>query len=44
MARCHHQCSGHELNLGKLQEMVRDGKTWYAIVPEVTKSQTRLGD
>ena len=32
------------MNLGKLQEMVRDWEAWYAAVHGVTKSQTRLGD
>ena len=32
------------MNLGKLQEMVRDREAWYAAVHGVTKSQTRLGD
>ena len=32
------------MNLGKLQEMVRDGEAWRAAVHEVTKSQTQLGD
>ena len=29
-----------DMNLGKLQEMVRDRETWYAAVHEVTESQT----
>ena len=33
-----------DVNLGKLWEMVRDRDTWFAVVQEVTKSQTRLGD
>ena len=33
-----------DMNLGKLQEMVRDGEAWRAAVHEVTKSQTQLGD
>ena len=33
-----------DMNLGKLQEMVRDGEAWHAAVHRVTKSQTRLGD
>ena len=32
------------LNLGKLQEMVRDREAWHAAVHGVTKSQTGLGD
>ena len=32
------------MNLGKLQEMVRDREAWYAPVHEVTKSWTQLGD
>ena len=33
-----------EINLGKLQEMVRDREAWHAAVHEVAKSQTGLGD
>ena len=44
MAGWHHRWRGHELNLGKLQEMVRDSEAWCAIVPGVTKSWRRLGD
>ena len=33
-----------DMNLGKLQEMVRDREVWCAAVHEVTKSQTRLKD
>ena len=33
-----------EMNLGKLQEMVRDREAWCAVVHGVTKSQTRLGN
>ena len=33
-----------EMNLGKLQEMVRDREAWRAAVHGVEKSQTRLGD
>ena len=33
-----------DMNLGKLQEMVRDREAWRAAVHGVTKSQTRLGD
>ena len=32
------------MNLGKLQEMVRDRKAWDAAVNGVTKSQTQLDD
>ena len=32
------------MNLGKLQEMVRDREAWRAAVHGVAKSQTRLGD
>ena len=32
------------MNLGKLQEMVRDREAWGAAVHGVAKSQTRLGD
>ena len=33
-----------DMNLDKLQEMVRDRETWHAGVHGVTKSWTRLGD
>ena len=33
-----------DVNLGKLQEMVRDREAWHAVVHGVTKSHTRLGD
>ena len=33
-----------DMNLGKLQEMVRDREAWYAAVRWVTKSRTRLGN
>ena len=33
-----------DMNLGQLQEMVRDREAWRAIVHGVTKSQTRLSD
>ena len=33
-----------EMNLGKLQEMVRDRKAWHAAVHGVTKSRSRLGN
>ena len=32
-----------DMNLGKLQEMVRDREAWHAAVHVVTKSWTRLG-
>ena len=32
------------MNLGKLQEIVRDRETWHAKVHRVTKSQTQLSD
>ena len=32
------------MNLGKLQEMVRDREVWHAAVHGVTKSQTQLRD
>ena len=32
------------MNLGKLQEMVRDREAWHAAVHGVAKSQTRLGN
>ena len=42
MAGWHHWCNG--MNLGKLQEMVRDRKAWHATVYGVAKSRTWLGD
>ena len=33
-----------DMNLGKLQEMVRDREAWYAAVHGVMKSLTQLGD
>ena len=33
-----------KMNLGKLQEMVRDRKAWYAAVHGVTNNRTILGD
>ena len=33
-----------DINLGKLQEMVRDRESWCAAAHGVVKSQTRLGD
>ena len=32
------------MNLGKLQEVVRDREVWHAVVHGVTKSWTQLGD
>ena len=32
------------MNLGKLQEMVRNRETWSAAVYQLTKTQIRLGD
>ena len=32
------------INLGKLQQMVRDREAWHAAVHGVAKSQTRLGN
>ena len=32
------------MNLGKLQEMVRDGEAWHAVVHGGAKSWTGLGD
>jgi len=33
-----------DMNLGTLQEMVRDKEAWHAAVHGVSKSQTQLGD
>ena len=33
-----------DMNLGKLQEMVRDRDTWHASVHGVAESQTQLGN
>jgi len=33
-----------DVNLGKLQEMVRDREAWCAAVHGVAKNRTRLGD
>jgi len=38
----HHQFNG--LELGKLQEMVREREAWCAAVHGLTEGQTRLGD
>ena len=32
-----------DMNLGKLQEMVKDREAWHAAVYGITKSWTRLG-
>ena len=33
-----------DMNLGKLREMVWDRETWHAVVHQVAKSWTRLGN
>ena len=33
-----------DMDLGKLQEMVRDREAWHAAVHEVAKSQIQLGN
>ena len=33
-----------DMNLSKLQEMVKDREAWHAAVHGVTKSQTQLSD
>ena len=33
-----------DVNLSKLWELVMDGKTWHAVVHEVSKSRTQLSD
>ena len=33
-----------DMNLGKLQETMRDREAWHAAVHEVTKSQTQLSE
>ena len=35
---------GKDMNVGKLQEMLKDREAWHAAVPGVTESQTRLDD
>ena len=36
--------SAMNVNLGKLQEMVRDREAWHGVVHGVTKNWTQLGD
>ena len=43
MVRQHHQNS-KDMNLGKLQETVKDRRAWHAVVCVVTKSWTQLSD
>ena len=38
----HHQSM--EINLSKLQEMMKDREAWHALVHGVAKSPTRLSD
>ena len=33
-----------DMSLGKLQDLVMDGKAWHTVVHRVAKSQTRLSD
>ena len=33
-----------DVNLGKLQETVKDRGAWHAVMPGVSKSQTQLSD
>ena len=33
-----------DMNLGKLQEMVKDREAWHAVVHGVVKSRMQLGD
>ena len=35
---------GMDMNLGKLQEMMKNREAWHAAIHGVTKSQTQLGD
>ena len=48
MAHTHHHSDAiadtMDMNLGKLQGMVRDRAAWCATVQGVAKSQTQLGD
>ena len=39
-----HITNAMNMNLGKLQEMVRDSEAWHATVHRVAKSGTELGD
>ena len=34
----------NDMNLSKLQELLKDREVWHAAVLEVTKSQTKLSD
>ena len=36
--------NSRDVSLNKLQEMVKDRKTWHAAVRGVTKNQTQLSD
>ena len=38
IAGCNHQCNPLGMNLGKLQETVRDREAWHAVVHGVAKS------
>ena len=42
MVGWHHQLD--EPNLSKLRKLVMDREAWHAVVQEVAKRQTRLGD
>ena len=33
-----------DMGLGRLQELVKDGEAWHAVVHGIAKSQTRLSD
>ena len=44
MRRLHVITNATDMNLGKLQEMVRDREAWCATVQGVTKSRTQLGE
>ena len=37
MAGWHHHHDAKDMNLGKLQEMVRDREAWHAVVHEAAK-------